>query len=183
MKRIEARVSKTAKAEEDAMVKLRSLTEGKGDPAERTNLENLYKDYLNEMNVQAIAAETLFQADIDYDLQEGEERSGYYKEALKYYQQKDRINKLFDDLEKAREDFIKKNVSEEAYKTWKKELDDQRKQARDEIKQIENENTTALDRIKKAFNNSTQVTYYDGSHSWSCFDHIHNFRICAYKKL
>ena len=151
MKRVEARVSKTAKAEEDAMVKLRSLTEGKGDPAERTNLENLYKDYLNEMNVQAIAAETLFQADIDCDLQEGEERSGYYKEALKYYQQKDRINKLFDDLEKAREDFIKKNVSEEAYKTWKKELDDQRKLARDEIKQIENENTTALDRIKKAF--------------------------------
>ncbi len=151
IKRVDARVSKTTKAEEEAMVKLRGLTEGKGDPAERAALEKLYKDYLAEMTVQASVAETLFQADIDCDLKEGEERSGYYKEALKYYKQKNKINKLFDNLEKAREDFIKKNVSEEAYKTWKKELEDLRKQARDDIKQIENEDTTALDRIKKAF--------------------------------
>ncbi len=61
-----------------------------------------------------------------------------------------KINGMFDELEKAREKFIKDNAGEEAYKNWKKELEEKRSEARAELKAAEKENTTALDRMKKA---------------------------------
>ncbi|MCR5487320.1 MAG: hypothetical protein K6F35_07285 [Lachnospiraceae bacterium] len=148
MKRIDARISFFTKVEKDAMQKLEELTKGKGDQKELKKLKKLYEDYMSELNKQAAASETLFQADIDSRTENS--HSAYFEEAVEYYKNKKKINDLFDRLEKSREEFLKKNAGEDAYNDWKKVLEDQRQQSREALRQIENENTTALERVKRA---------------------------------
>lgn len=160
VKRVDARLSLFTKTEADAMDKLRSLTLGKGDPGELAALEQLYNEYMAELKVQAIAAETLFQADLDCKLDDI--NSGYYKEAQKYYKQKKKINDLFDRLEAARDAFLTKNAGKEAFDGWKSELEEKRKEARGALQQIEKENTTAFDRVKKAFVSQAAIGKAEG---------------------
>jgi hypothetical protein len=148
LERVDKRITLFTKVEADAMKKFDAITGDKGDKAEREAIDKLYKDYIAELEIQAAAAETVFQADMES--MDGN-HSVYYSEIKKYYEGKAKINRLFDELENAREQFLEKNADENEVKTWKQELKDSRIKAREELSRIENASTTAEERLKQAF--------------------------------
>jgi hypothetical protein len=148
LERLDKRITLFTKVEADAMKKLDAIVGDKGDKTERAAIDKLYKDYIAELEVQAAAAETVFQADMD--AMEGD-HSVYFSELQKYYEGRAKINRLFDELENAREQYLEKNSDSKEFENWKKELSDSRIKAREQLAQIENAYTTAEERVKQAF--------------------------------
>ncbi len=148
LERVNKRITLFAGAEETAMKKFHELTKSSGDQEGRAAIDKLYKDYITELEEQAAAAEIVFQADMES--MEGN-HSIYYQEVLKYFEGRKKINALFDQLESAREEFLKANAGQKEFDLWKKELDDSRMKAREELARIENAGTTVADRLKRAF--------------------------------
>jgi len=158
---VEQKVTKVASSEEEATEKLKQLAKDKGDPQEIEKIEKLCDEYIKEVRNQAYEYDTLKRTDPDGVIDEKAEkkdsvkqincRNAYYHAAVKYFKKQQKVNELFDELEKTREEFIKKTAGEEALAKWKKELNDEREERHKAEKQDEKEKTGSLERMKKAY--------------------------------
>ena len=159
MDQVESKVMKVAASEEGAIEKLKKLVKEKGDPKEIERVEKLSEEYIKEVRNQAYERDALEKTDPDAEIDEKKKDGGkqvnfknaYYHGAVQYFKKQQRVDELFDELEKTREELIKKTAGEEAFKKWKKELDDEREERRKAEKKDGKKGSDPLERVKKAY--------------------------------
>jgi hypothetical protein len=131
MKRVNAKEDRINTIERGAMTKIKDLVKNKNLGAAGQNelraLERLFEDFAKEADKQIYEKEKLITCDPDKVL---ERKNAFHVTAANYYKQKKNMNELFERLEKAQSDFIKKYAGEPAYQNWKTDLDNKRKESR-----------------------------------------------------
>ncbi len=156
VKRIETREDRMNKVEKGSMDKLKKLCEKKLSAQGKNELkalETLFDEYMKEADKQIYARENTDECNIEAEIKQdnGDLKSAYYDEAVKYQNSKKSINSLFDKLEKAQETFLKKYAGEAAYSGWKKELEKGRNDSRKKEKKQADDGKTDTQRMRRAF--------------------------------
>ena len=140
MQRVGARENRINTVERGAMGRLKELVKnkklGSAGQNELRELEALFEEYAKEAGKQIYEREALLSCDKDMMEKDKLAINGIAKI---YHKQRKNMNDLFDRLEKAQSDFIKKYAGEASYLSWKARLDNERKESR------KNEDKGALD--------------------------------------